>query len=193
MSEQKPPTGYVISNAVQRQRQSPAAPDHSRLSDILVKSPKWKKNVLGAGSADPGSTRPELPEGTDPGILKASLLHLIERHWLELVTDAQSGRGQEAPSSRPPAENDDIVDQDVGQTAATGAAREGELRRLREQVLALEAENTELAMRYENEVNTRKTELRELRKAFVQFQHESDQLLSELDNQKAMLRITDPE
>ncbi len=73
------------------------------------------------------------------------------------------------------------------------AQRQDELQRLRERVLALEAENLQLATRYEDEVNARKTELRDLRKAFVQFQHESDQLLSELDNQKELLRITDPE
>ncbi len=93
MSEQKPPSGYVISNAVHKQRQSASVPDRSRLSDILVKSPQWKKNVLGVESVAADNSSPETPSGMDPRMLKASLLDLIERHWLQLVTGAESASG----------------------------------------------------------------------------------------------------
>ena len=190
MAEQKPPSGQFISNAVRTHRQAPGVPDRARLSDILVKSPQWKRNVLGVDGGAQGKPGPGEAASTDPEKLKTSLLTLIERHWLELVAGAGSrSRREPRPPANLVAENDDIVLQQAERQAKLEARRNDELRRLQQRVMKLEAENALLAKRYEDEVDTRKTELHELRRAYVQFQRESDELLSELENQNRALRI----
>lgn len=188
MADEKKPPGFVISNAVRAQRQSADTPDRSRLGEILVKSPQWKKNLLqGVDARGPGEPR---FDAADPRKLKESLLELIERYWPDLVDAANSGSwgDQQQVACAGPAEIAGTDNAAAPQQAKTPAIQDEEKQRLRERVADLEAENAILGKQYADEVSARRRELRDLQIAFEQFQQESDALLSELEQQDDVLR-----
>lgn len=190
MKDKDLPSGFPIRNAVRAEQKSSGAPDRSRLAETLVKSPQWKENVLSNIEKQRSASS---TDGDDSGTdrLKNSLLDLIERHWLELVTRA-AGRAPSASlfeTDNAVANDDDIAAQIAEEQAAELQRRESEVQRLQQLVAALEAENARLLARFEEESMLRKTELLELRQAFAQFEQESDRLLGELDRENAALRV----
>ena len=173
-------SGHFVSGAVQSAKSPSAPPDLSRLSDILLKSPEWKKNAM----RDIEAMRDSTPVDADARRLKAALLELIERHWPALVSASNSTA---AGSAEAEAVNDDLADPTAGELARSVQQRDAEIRRLEERIAALETENKHLSERFRSEVDSRSNELHMLRNAFSQFQEESDQLLSELDQENAYL------
>lgn len=178
-------SGHFVSSAVQSAKSPCAPPDLSRLSDILLKSPEWKKNAM----RDIEAMRDSTPVDADARRLKAALLELIETHWPALVSASNptSADQSTAGSAESEAVNDDLADPTAGELARRVQQRDAEIRRLEERVAALEAENEDLSERLGSEVDSRSNELKLLRSAFSQFQEESDQLLSELDQENAYL------
>ena len=178
-------SGHFVSSAVQSAKSPSASPDLSRLGDILVKSPEWKKNAM----RDIKAMRDSTPVGADARRLKAALLELIERHWPALVSASRSTSAEHSAAGSAEAEavNDDLADPTAGELARSVQQRDAEIRRLEERVAALETENEHLSERFRSEVDSCSNELHMLRNAFSQFQEESDQLLSELDQENAYL------
>ena len=66
-----------------------------------------------------------------------------------------------------------------------------EIERLRQTISQLQDEKTSLSERHKDELNGQKIRLVELQEAYDQFQHQSDQLLSELDAENVRLRSGD--
>lgn len=187
MARKKSPSGHVVRNAVHSEKKSVAATDLSKLNEILVKSPQWKKNAM------QGIEERRAAEGlvdTDALQLKASLLDLIERHWLELAgrSNVRVRQSQDIDFGDSSAVNDEVASPNALKLTAELEERNREIARLLERIGKLEAQNRKLREQHQREVDGRKNEVQLLRAAFSQFQRESDQLLSELDQENANLR-----
>lgn len=216
MGEKEQPPGFVITNAIRAQRQSSGMPDRSNLSDTLVKSSEWKKNALQSiktvQSGDPADGTPAVLH-----TLKQSLLELVERHWQELVSNADSISHErlKKQSCNPVDDNDDTAHREacvrqesksmrkalavhaaevkdarrqLRKQSATLKRRSEEIERLQQTIVKLKAENARLTAEHQVELEAQKVELLELDDAYNQFQQQSDLLLNELDQQNELLR-----
>lgn len=217
MAEKKQSSGFAISNAIRAERQSRGTIDRSRLSDTLVKSPQWKKNVLQrietVRSGDPADGTPAVLH-----TLKQSLLELVERHWQELVSNADSRNHERlnGQSSNPAGDNDDIAlreacmqqesknmrevlalhaDEVKGarrrlrKQSAKLQRRSEEIERLRQTIVKLKSENAGLTAEHQDELNAQRVELLEFQEAYAQFEQQSDLVLNKLDQQNERLRV----
>ena len=114
------------------------------------------------------TTRAEEPAAearaeTDALQLKASLLELIERHWL-----APGRRSNRRASGQTKKSNLTVLRPSMmrsrgptaGELDRTVAVRDAEIQRLQERIAALEAENEDLSERLRHEVDSRRSELR---------------------------------
>ena len=72
--------------------------------------------------------------------------------------------------------------------AATLQERDEQIERLQQMISQLKAENTSLTTRHQSELNGTRNQFFDLQAAYDQFQKQSDQLLTELDQENARLR-----
>lgn len=217
MAEKERPSGFAIRNAIRAGRQSSSMTDRSNLSDTLVKGSLWKKNTLQrvdtVQSGDPADGTPAVLH-----TLKQSLLELVDRHWQELVSNADSKSYErlKKQSCNPVDDNDDTAHREeymhresssmrealalhaaevkdarrrLRTQSATLQRRSEEIERLQQTIVKLKAENARLTAEHQNELDAQKVELLEFDEAYNQFQQQSDLLLNELDQENERLRV----
>jgi len=148
--------------------------------------------------------------------LKRELLQVVERHWQDFVpsSDAKSDQSLEY-KSRESADDDDAANRDarmrreykgmrealtvhvkeaikarrrLREQAATLQKRSEEIERMQQTILQLRAENASLTAHHQSELDGTRNQFFELQAAYDQFQQQSDQLLTELDQENARLR-----
>jgi hypothetical protein len=216
MADKERSSGFAISNAIRAERQSSGMTDRSNLNDTLVKSPQWKKNALqrietlrSGDSADPATAVLDT--------LKQSLLETVERHWQELVSNADANKKERLndQSYKPAADNDatadpeDCLQKELDSLREASAVHEAEARdarrqlqeqsvtlqerkdeneRLQQAIVKLEVENARLTVEHQDELDALRAEFLELHDAYEQFRQASDLLLDELDQENACLR-----
>ena len=217
MAEKEQSSGSAISSAIRAERQSGVTTDRSILSQTLVKSPQWKKNALQrietVRSSDPADGTPAMTH-----TLKQSLLELVERHWQELVANAASKTHErlKRQSSTPADDSDDTALREtcmqqesksmreasalhaeevkgakrrLRKQSATLQRRSEEIERLRQTIARLKAENAGLIAKHKHELDAKRAELLGFQEAYDQFEHQSDLLLIEIDQQNECLRV----
>ena len=101
---------------------------------------------------------------------------LWKKETFRKIKDAQTG------------DNDDVHDPDDRRQSTTLRRSHEEIERLQLIVARLEAENCGLAEKHREEVAGYKKQLNEFEAAYEQFRQESDDLLTELDNDNERLR-----
>lgn len=216
MADKERPSGFAISNAIRAERQSNGMTDRSNLNDTLVKSPQWKKNVLQKIE----TLRSDGPVNSATAVLdtlKQSLVEIVERHWQELVSnaDAKSQQRLQHQSHSPAADNNATAEPDACLQKELASLREAlaeheaeardarqqlleqsvtlqerneENERLQQAIVKLEVENARLTVERQDELDAKRAEFLELHDAYEQFRQASDLLLDELDQENARLR-----
>jgi hypothetical protein len=224
MAEEQRPSGFLISKAIQSERQSSSEVDLKNLRNTLAKSSLWKTNTLRrienarSGHTENGQSG-HTHEKKDAVLqsLKRELLQVVERYWQDFVpnSDAKSDQSLEDKSRESAANDDQSTHPDakvrqeykgmrkaltvhvkeaikarrqLREQAATLQKRSEEIERLQQTILQLRAENTSLAMHHQSELDGTRSQFFELQAAYDQFEHQSDQLLTELDQENARLR-----
>ena len=148
---------------------------------------------------------------------KRSLLQLVDRHWKHIIVSSDSNADRESQNGRSelPGDGSNDAGRDVAlqkeyngmRKALAVQVKEGiktrrrlqeqealakqhalEIKRLQRTISELQAENAGLTERHKDELDSQKTRLAELQGAYDQFQVQSDQLLTELDQENARLR-----
>lgn len=150
-------------------------------------------------------------------LLKRELLQVVERHWQDFVPnpDATSDQPLEEKPRASAVDDDQSTPRDarmhqeykgmraaltvhvkeaikarrrLREQAATLKKRSEEIERLQQTILQLRAENTSLATQHQNELDGTRNQFFDLQAAYDQFQQQSDQLLTELDQENERLR-----
>lgn len=240
MAEEQRPPGFLISKAIQSERQSSSKVDHKNLKDTLAKSSLWKTNTLQrienarSGRTEDGQSdhvencqSAQTEDGQSGPIndrkdavlqlLKLELLQVVERHWQDFVPnpDATSDQPLEDKPCASAVDDDQSTPRDarmrqeykgmrealtvhvkeaikarrrLREQAATLKKRSEEIERLQQTILQLRAENTSLATQHQDELDGTRNQFFDLQAAYDQFQQQSDQLLTELDQENVRLR-----
>jgi len=219
MAEEQRPPEPPIGKAIRSEQSSKGELDLSKLNSSLVKSSLWKANTL--RRIENARAESKTGSGDDVLLsLKRSLLQVIDQHRNALVPGATSTDCQpsEKDRSEPVVADEDSSRGDVkmrneyagmrkalatqvkevikarhrlSEQEAALKERGDEIRRLRQTIAELQAENSDLSARHKDEVEGQETRLAELEQAYDQFQKQADQLLAELDEENARLRAGD--
>lgn len=149
--------------------------------------------------------------------LKQELLQLVDRHWQDFVpaSDAKSDQALKEEPRTSKQVDDTVSRQDekmrqeykgmrealtahvkeaikarrrLREQAATLQERDEQIERLRQTISQLKAENTSLTKRHQSELDGTRNQFFDLQAAYDQFQQQSDQLLTELDQENSRLR-----
>lgn len=219
MAEEQRPPEHPIGKAIRSEPSSKGELDLSKLNTSLVKSSLWKANTL--RRIENARAESKGDSGDDVLLsLKRSLLQVIDQHRSAFApgampTDCQpsvkdrsetvvgqdgSSRGDLKLRNEYAGMRKALATQVKEVIKARHRLREqeaalqergDEIRRLRQTVAELRAENSDLSARHKDEVEGQETRLAELEQAYDQFQEQADQLLAELDEENARLRAGD--
>lgn len=209
--------GSAIGSAIQAAKAAAAKSDRADLNKTLVKSSEWKKNTLAASESGQSTNQAdEMPAFMDA--LKLSLLELLERHWQELITNADPSAYEQLRRNQddPAAEKDSASSLDsemqkelegLRKTATLYSeeiasvkrllhkksekleTRSEEIKRLRQMIAQLKADNARLAAEHKDELEAHRAEMLELQAAYDQFEQQSDLILIELEQQNEQLQV----
>jgi chromosome segregation ATPase len=149
--------------------------------------------------------------------LKRELLQVVERYWQDSVPNSDANSDQPLDDKpRASAVDDDQPShgdtnrrreyegmretltvhvkeaikarRSLREQAARLQERNEQIERLQQTISQLKAENTSLTMRHQSELDGTRNQFFDLQAAYDQFQQQSDQLLTELDQENARLR-----
>lgn len=217
MAEEQHQSTLRINKAIVSERPVGGELDLQNLKNTLTKSSLWKANTL-QRIEDTRAEAGDDGKDALLASLKQSLLKLVDHHWRAYAQKTAAAKvPEQATESASSADDDNEVARREAkmQNAYAGVrqalavqveevikvkrrlreqetvlqTRSDEIAELRQTIVELQSENSRLAEHHKGELEGRKVQLFDLQDAYDQFQQQSDQLLSELEQENARLRI----
>lgn len=217
MAEDQHQSPLPINKAIVSERQVSGELDLDNLKSTLTKSSLWKANTLQRIENSRAESDDDNKDAALTS-LKQSLLKLVDQHWRAYVRNSESvdAQDQESEGTSPVDEDSEAARREAKmQNAYTGVrqaltiqvqevikvkgrlreqetalqTRSDEIADLRQTIEELQAENSRLSDHHKSELEGREIQLFDLQGAYDQFQQQSDQLLNELEQENARLRI----
>ncbi|MGI9232285.1 MAG: hypothetical protein ACR2RD_01525 [Woeseiaceae bacterium] len=217
MAEEQHQSALPINKAIVSERQVGGELDLEKLKNSLTKSSLWKANTL-QRIENARADAADASKDTVLASFKQSLLKLVDQHWHAHTQNSAPVDTQDQDSQGASPDEDDseaarreakmqnaytgvrealavqvqeVVDvkRRLREQETTLQTRSDEIADLRQTIEELQAENSRLSEHHQGELEGRELQLSDLQDAYDQFQQQSDQLLNELEQENARLRI----